>query len=161
MLLLTIGPRLSSPDIVPQLVPFGDVVAVLLPGHGLSLRRIKLLQDHAYVIEYLNAPSDVTSIIADATMRLGAIRKARGGPLVLINKPITVAEISSTLDKISERGMTVSHDPAGEPLIVAFSPEIAQNPMLPRFFSLLNELGIQDRRGLELLKQTFGDRHAD
>jgi hypothetical protein len=57
--------------------------------------------------------------------------------------------------------MTVSHDPAGEPLIVAFSPEIAQNPMLPRFFSLLNELGIQDRRGLELLKQTFGDRHAD
>ncbi|ASJ89771.1 hypothetical protein [Porphyrobacter sp. CACIAM 03H1] len=156
MLLVTIGPRASTPDLVSLLVPIGDVIAILLPGHGLSRRQIEALLHDALVIEYLCPPKGAISILAEAVSKLERLRKTRRGPLLLINRKQTVAEISSILTGLGDSGMIVAPGVTGEPEIVGFSSEIAENTLLPRFFALLQELGIKDQRGLELLEQTFG-----
>lgn len=158
MLLVTIGPRKSSPDLVPLIGPLGNVIAILLPGHGLSRRQIEALSDDALVVEYLSSPGGAISILADVMSKLERLRKTRRGPLLLINRKQTATQISSILSGLGDRGMTVTLGGAGEPEIVGFSSAIAENALLPRFFALLLELGIKDQRGLELLEQTFGGK---
>lgn len=160
MLIVTIGPRKSSPDLIPLLEPLDDVVAVLLPGHALSRRQIEGLQDNALVIEYLSAPAGAVNIMAEVVAKLERFGKPRGGPLVLIHRKQTVSQVSSLLGDLGDSGMIVMFGAADQPEVVGFSSTIAQNPLLPRFFALLIELDIKEKRGLELLQQTFGDQRV-
>lgn len=160
MLLVSIGPDHSKPHILPQLTSLGTVVAILLPGHGLSRAEIRKLLADCYVIEFLSPPPGPTTIIAEAVAKLAHVLKGANEPLVLASRITSAAELSDILARIDENDIRTIPRRGGEPEVICFGAKIVENPLLPRFFTLLDEFGIVESRSMELLQQTFGGLRA-
>jgi hypothetical protein len=160
MLLVTIGPDRSTPDVLPQLSDVGAVVAILLPGHGLARQEIRALLDDCYVIEFLSAPAGPTSLVVEAFAKLSHVLKADPQPVVLINRAASAADMMAMYKTVDAGNISVTPGRQGLPDMIGFGVRIVENPLLPRFFALLDEFGIVEERSMELLQQTFGGLRA-
>jgi hypothetical protein len=160
MIIITIGPGLSDAGILADLAVQDSVVAALLPGHKLSRQAVKDLLGHSYVFEYLQQPQGVTSILCDVFARLNHLVTGSRKPLVFVNRPMSVTDIRTHADNANVDSIDILQGRGGTPDQISIGAKLLPNPLLPRFFALVSELGIGDQRGMDLLQQTFGGTRA-
>jgi hypothetical protein len=158
MLIITMGPASAAPEVLSGVDWSAPRIAVLLPGSALSRPEIDDLLARGHVIEFLTPPDGVLAIIAEICLRLEALFETAEGPFVFVNRPASAGEIAAIIDAATraDHEIRVEQGVDGALAEIVIGAAIMANPLLPRFFRMLAARGIEDRRALELVRETFG-----
>lgn len=165
----------ACPDAHEVGAPFswpGPVIVAALPGHGLGRAGLRALEADAVVIECLEPPASLGSLLCDLAVRLPWLLRDNDGPLLLARAPVSAGALGERRARALMRPGGVEADWGSPPApgragslsaeaglrlrSLLLGAEVGSHPLVPDVLALLGAQPPGDVRLVTILSTVCG-----